>query len=64
MENITYENAAKELEEILQLLKTDSISIDELAQKVERAAKLLKFCTEKLRVTEQKVNEIIEKVGL
>lgn len=64
MENLTYENAAKELEDILQLLKTDSVSIDELAEKVERAAQLLKFCTDKLRVTEQKVNEIIQKVGL
>lgn len=64
MEGLTYESAAKELEEILAQLKDDKVSIDDLAIKVERASVLLKFCNEKLRNTESKVNEIIEKLGL
>ena len=64
MEGLTYESAAKELEEILAQLKDDKVSIDDLAVKVERASVLLKFCNEKLRNTESKVNEIIEKLGL
>lgn len=64
MENLTYENAAKELESILEQLKSDSITIDLLAIKVERAATLLKFCTDKLRDTETKVNDVIQKIGL
>lgn len=64
MENLTYESAAKELEGILEKLKSDTITIDALATQVERASYLLKFCSEKLRTTEAKVNEVIEKLGL
>lgn len=45
-------------------LKNDNISIDSLADKVERAAKLAVFCSQKLRTTEEKIDEIIKKLGL
>ena len=64
MENIAYEVAAKELETILAELKGETISIDKLAEKVERAAKLAVICNEKLRTTENKVAEIIKNLGL
>ena len=64
MENLNYEQAAKELDQILADLKTDTISIDKLAEKVERAAKLATFCSQKLRTTEGKIKEIVEKLGL
>jgi exodeoxyribonuclease VII small subunit len=64
MEELTYELAAKELEDILTELKGDKISIDKLADKVERAAKLASFCSQKLKSTEDKVNEIVKKLGL
>jgi exodeoxyribonuclease VII small subunit len=64
MENLTYEQAAQELDQILAELKTDKISIDKLADKVERAAKLASFCSQKLKTTEGKITEIIEKLGL
>ena len=61
---ISYEAAAKELEEILSALEGDKISVDELAQKVERASFLLKLCSEKLRDTEAKVNDVVQKLDL
>jgi exodeoxyribonuclease VII small subunit len=64
MEELTYELAAKELEDILMELKGDKISIDKLADKAERAAKLATFCSQKLKSTEDKVNEIVKKLGL
>ena len=64
MEELNYELAAKELEDILAELKGDKISIDKLAEKVERAAKLAAFCSQKLKSTEEKVNEIVKKLGL
>ena len=64
MENISYEAAAKELDTILADLKGENISIDKLAERVERAAILAKICNEKLRATENKVNEIIKNLGL
>ncbi|WP_425393212.1 exodeoxyribonuclease VII small subunit [Ekhidna sp.] len=64
MDNITYEEAAKELEEILSELKEDQVSVDQLAAKVERAAKLAAYCSERLRSTENQIQQIIEKLGL
>lgn len=64
MSELTYESASKELNEILNELKNESITIDKLAEKVERAALLASFCNEKLKTTEGKVNEIINKLGL
>ena len=63
-ERLNYESAAKELDEILAELKEDKVTIDKLADKVERAAKLATYCSKKLRETETKVNEIVEKLGL
>ena len=64
MDNISYEAAARELDIILAELKSENISIDKLAEKVERAAKLAVICNEKLKSTESKVTEIIKKLGL
>ena len=64
MENISYEAAARELDSILAELRGENISIDRLAEKVDRAAKLATICSEKLRTTENKVTEIIKKLGL
>ena len=64
MEEYNYEKAASELEQILEELKSDNISIDQLAERVEKAGKLIVFCKEKLTATEQNVTEIIQKLGL
>jgi len=64
MEGYTYESAALELEQILQELKNDSISIDHLAAKIEKASSLITFCKNKLIDTEKNVTEIIEKLAL
>ena len=47
----TYESAYAELEQIMSDLQKDGINVDDLAQKVARAAELLKFCSDRLRVT-------------
>lgn len=64
MEGLTYEKAEQELEQILDDLRNDRIGIDVLAEKVERASKLIVFCKEKLASTEKKVEEIIKTLGL
>lgn len=62
METITYESAARELEEILEALRNDEIGIDILAEKVERASYLLNYCKNTLKHTEDKVAEIIKQM--
>lgn len=61
---LTYEEASNELESILEKLRNDEVSIDKLENVVIRAAALSKLCQDKLRNTEQKVQDIIEKLGL
>lgn len=64
MEELTYEKASRELELILGQLKNDQVGIDELANKVERASELITFCKKQLMDTEQKVDQIIEKLEM
>jgi len=63
-EKLTYEKAATDLEKILKGLESDQISIDILADKVEEAGKLLLFCSDKLKETEAKVTNIVNKIDL
>ncbi|ATL45879.1 exodeoxyribonuclease VII small subunit [Chitinophaga caeni] len=58
---LTYEAAYNELKEIEAAITNETISVDELASKVKRAAFLVKFCQDKLRATEQEVNAIIRR---
>ena len=64
MEELTYEKAERELEQILDDLRNERIGIDALAEKVERASKLIVFCKERLANTEKKVENIIKELGL
>jgi len=61
---MTYEEASAQLESILEKLRNDEVSIDKLEEVVSKAAALSKLCQDKLRNTENKVQEIIEKLGL
>ena len=58
-ENLTYESAYSELEQIYSQINNEQVSIDDLALKVKRAAVLISFCQNKLRNTEQEINNII-----
>jgi exodeoxyribonuclease VII small subunit len=54
-EKMTYEAAYAELQQIVAALQSDSISIDDLSEKVKRAGKLVAFCQEKLRTIENEM---------
>lgn len=58
-DNLTYEQAAAELNEILQSIQQDKCGIDRLTTLTRRAALLLKVCREKLTTTEAELNEIL-----
>ena len=63
-ERPTYESAYAELESIMSALQQDQVSVDELAAKVERAAQLIAYCSEKLRHTEARVEQVVKQLGL
>jgi exodeoxyribonuclease VII small subunit len=56
--NIGYEDAVTELEEILDALSDDDINVDELAERVKRATDLVKVCRERIAAARLEVKEI------
>ncbi len=57
---ISYESAMRELQEIVSQLQEEVVSMDELSEKVKRAAELIAFCKDKLRKTEEEVNGLFD----
>jgi len=57
-EATTYESAFAELQQIVRDLQDESVSIDELTAKIARAAELIRFCREKLRLTEAEMAKL------
>lgn len=59
---ITYTEAIKELELIVNEIEEGEISIDTLSEKVKRASELIKICKAKLTATEEDVSKILEEL--
>ncbi|HEX8269040.1 MAG TPA: exodeoxyribonuclease VII small subunit [Flavobacterium sp.] len=63
MSEITnYTAALEELQTIVSEIELGEISVDELSEKVKRAAVLIKFCKTKLSTTEEDVNAILREL--
>ena len=60
---LTYTAAFEELKEIVDQLENDSISVDELAEKMKRATELMKICKDKLTKTEEEINKTISELS-
>ncbi len=58
----TYAAASGELEQILASIEDGSADIDELSERVERAAELIKLCRAKLERTDLRVREVVEEL--
>ena len=57
-ENIKYEEAFAELQNIVRKMENDEYSIDEIAVQLKTAQRLIKFCKDKLTLTEQEIQKI------
>ena len=62
-ENISFEEALKRLEEIVNSLETGQLSLDESLKIFEEGIRLSRLCNEKLLETQQKVEKLMEKNG-
>ncbi|MBW7846644.1 MAG: exodeoxyribonuclease VII small subunit [Bacteroidales bacterium] len=58
-----YAEAYEELQLLVSELENGEITVDELADKVKRAAQLIRFCKEKLHSTELEVNMVLKELG-
>jgi exodeoxyribonuclease VII small subunit len=59
-EDISYEAAVKQLENIVAQLENDELGIDKMTEQIKTAQKLLKLCKDKLTKAEKEVDEILK----
>lgn len=57
-----YGAAYEELQKILQELEGDDVDVDELSDKVKRAAELIEFCQKRLKETDLQVKRVMDKL--
>ena len=57
---MNYTEAFDELQTTVSEIEKGEISVDELSEKVKRAAQLIKICRLKLTTTEEDVNKILK----
>jgi exodeoxyribonuclease VII small subunit len=55
-----YKDAIGEIESIVEEIETESVDVDVLAEKVKRAAYLIKMCKAKLKKTDDEVKKILK----
>ena len=56
---LNYEDAVKELEQIVSDIEYGDVTVDVLSEKIKRSAVLIKFCKQKLKSTEEDVADIL-----
>jgi exodeoxyribonuclease VII small subunit len=61
-DELNYTNAFEELQAIVTEIEQGEITVDELSEKVKRAAQLIKICKQKLTTTEEDVNKILKEL--
>ncbi len=61
---LKYRDAAEEIERTLREIEDErEVDVDELADKVERAAELIRFCFDRLKKAETRVRKVTEELA-
>ncbi len=60
---ISYTEAFKKLQDIVQQMENADISIDDLTENVKEASRLIRICKDKLTKTEEEVNKTISELS-
>ncbi|HVR28948.1 MAG TPA: exodeoxyribonuclease VII small subunit [Thermoanaerobaculia bacterium] len=63
LDEIAFNDALAELEQILGRIEREDVDLDRLASELGRAAELLEVCRRKIRKAELEVSHIVEKLG-
>ena len=58
-ENIKYEAAVQQLENIVQKLENGELNIDELSNELKKAQKLISLCRQRLTKTDEEIQKIL-----
>ena len=59
---LSYNEAIKEIEDILSKIENEELDVDDLSSKVKRVSMLIKKCKKKLTETEDQVQKILEDI--
>ena len=57
---LSYDAAIKELDDIMEKLQDENVGLDKMADYVQRASELIKYCKDKLRGIQANVDQIFE----
>lgn len=63
MPKLTFEKALEKLEDIVDTLESNDLSLEKALAKFEEGMKLSQFCSKKLDETEKKISLILEKTN-
>ncbi len=55
---LTFEQAMAQLEDIVRQLESGDLSLDEMVRRYEEGMRLLRFCQQKLMAAEQRVKKV------
>jgi exodeoxyribonuclease VII small subunit len=58
----SYGDAIIEIEEILGLMESEELDVDELSAKVKRVSELIRMCRKKLLQTEEEVEKVLKEI--
>ncbi len=56
-----YEDAVRQLENIVDKLESNELGIDELSTELKKAQQLIKLCKEKLTKTDNEIKKLLDK---
>ena len=59
-QQVKYEEAMRQLEEIVAKIEKNELDIDQLTTQLKKAKELISFCKEKLVKTDEEIKQIIE----
>ena len=58
-EEMKYEKAVSELEEIVDKMERDELDIDQLSEQLKRAKVVVKLCKDKLTKTDEEIKKLL-----
>ena len=58
-EEMKYEQAVRELEQIVERMENDELGIDQLSEQLKRAKTLVKLCKDKLTKTDEEIKKLL-----
>lgn len=59
-EEMKYEEAVRQLEEIVRKMENNELDIDQLSEQLKTAQQLIKFCKDRLTKTDEEIKKILE----